>query len=197
MLEYYKLFLDFQQLCADISNISATLENVAELDIFIGNSKYSSYLNQVTQDEQHLTSLHHKYTGQQLVETLDKFLMAPDSPIFQENQTKRTDAVNKLVKQFKRSLVNQVETEDVNDSENLDSKESSYSSNDKDNAIETALYAIKVPITCNSKKIYKIYCESVHQIAAQPNIADNPSCIVCDQTHRFDKCPVLQNQDFL
>lgn len=153
MLEYYKLFLDFQQLCAYISNISATLKNVAELDIFIGNSKYSSYLNRVTQDEQRLSSLRHKYTGQQLVETLDKFLMLPDSPICQENQAKRTDGINKLVKPFKQYSVNQIEADNANDNENSDDKEASYSANNKDNAIETALFAIKVPTTRNSKKI--------------------------------------------
>lgn len=79
-LEFYKLFIDYLQLRAYICNIDSSLDNESELDIFINNCKHGQYLNRVTRDERRISSLKHKYTGQQLVETLDKYLMAPDSP---------------------------------------------------------------------------------------------------------------------
>ena len=81
ILEYYKLFNDFLQLRAFISNINTTLNDSTELDIFINNTTHAAYLNRVTRDERRLSTYAHKYTGSQLIETLEKHLMAPDSPV--------------------------------------------------------------------------------------------------------------------
>jgi hypothetical protein len=42
ILEYYKLFLDYEQLRAYIANISTVLDETTELDIFIQNAKYNT-----------------------------------------------------------------------------------------------------------------------------------------------------------
>jgi hypothetical protein len=88
-LEYYTRFIDYQQLRAYISNIGLTLDDEGELDIFIRNAKHFEYLNRVTRDERRLTTTKPKYRGTQLVETIDKFLMAPDSPAHHDNQANR------------------------------------------------------------------------------------------------------------
>lgn len=80
ILEYYHLFLDYIQLRAFIANSTSTLDDTHDLDIFINNAKHSDYLNRVTRDERRQAVMEHKYKGQQLVETLTKFLMASDSP---------------------------------------------------------------------------------------------------------------------
>ena len=54
----------------------------SEVDIFIANSLYPDYLNRVTHDERRVLAMQYKYRGTQLIETLDKFLMAADSPMY-------------------------------------------------------------------------------------------------------------------
>eukprot|EP00980_Cylindrotheca_fusiformis_P025850 scaffold14739_cov141-Cylindrotheca_fusiformis.AAC.1 len=80
ILQYHKLFTDYCQLRAYITDNPSTLDNDYEIDIFINRSKYSEYLNRVTRDERRISSLQYKYKGTQLIETLDKFLLASDSP---------------------------------------------------------------------------------------------------------------------
>lgn len=53
-----------------ISNIDSSLNNSAEIDVFINNAKYSVFLNRVTRYEQKITARAYKYTDAQLVETL-------------------------------------------------------------------------------------------------------------------------------
>ena len=64
------------------------LDDSAELDIFISNAKYSEFLNCVTHDEHRMASLTYKYNGVQLIETLEKFLMAPNSPQLAKQRAK-------------------------------------------------------------------------------------------------------------
>ena len=45
LLEYYRLFLDYLQLQAFITNSTSTLNDKHELDMFIGNATHSAYLN--------------------------------------------------------------------------------------------------------------------------------------------------------
>lgn len=56
------------------------LNDTGELDIFITNAKYSSYLHRVTCGERRLTRFQDSYRGFQVVQTLEQHLMAPDSP---------------------------------------------------------------------------------------------------------------------
>ena len=59
---------------------NSSLDNPDEVDIFINNMKYSQWLTWVTHDERKLTTMSHKYTAAQIVETLNTFLNEPDSP---------------------------------------------------------------------------------------------------------------------
>ena len=87
MMSYYHQFLDYLQLRAIISNVDSPLDTPAELDIFIANSLYPEYLNRVTRDEQRVAAMAYKYQGSQMLETLEKYLMAPDSPVYQNYQS--------------------------------------------------------------------------------------------------------------
>eukprot|EP00980_Cylindrotheca_fusiformis_P000503 scaffold121_cov92-Cylindrotheca_fusiformis.AAC.1 len=195
LLEYYQLFLDFQQLRAYIHDIELTLDSDSELDVFIKNAKYGEYLNRVTRDERTIFSLKHKYRGPQAIETLSMWLMAPDSPLtLEKRQSGNTRPTNPAP--FRRfpsripprsppttARVNRIDT--VNDDilDNID--------------FEAELDSIEVPDDRDSKTMFHKYCVSVNQIQTSPKSAESSRCIVCNGNHRFADCPVLANQDFL
>ena len=80
LLKYNMNFIDYLQLHAIITNFARDLDTEEELDIFIKGMKYGDYINRVTHDEHHLRANRIKYQGLQLLETLKRHLMAPDSP---------------------------------------------------------------------------------------------------------------------
>ena len=209
MLEYYKLFVDYEQLRAYISDISTNLDQETELDIFIRNAKYNTYLNRVTRDEHRLSSMRHKYRGSQIVETLEKFLLAPDSPALRDtsNKSKHVSSTqdkkvgSKFIRKFAKAKINLLECVSESDDDDPDDDHG----NDEEEEIVTLdndeliaeLNAIKVPKSNQAREVFHIYCASVHRINAQPAMASDPECIVCGGKHRFDKCKILANQDFL
>ena len=161
ILEYYRLFLDFEQLRAYISDVSLTLDNNSELDIFLKNAKYGAYLNRVTRDERRQSSLAYKYRGSQLVETLEKYLMAPDSPALQARgemqNRKRDDRKNaQNTRSFRRILapVNPLTYVSEDDGQNgyssSDDEAQDTNEGDSDDEMEPlSLNAIKAPSSGN------------------------------------------------
>jgi hypothetical protein len=81
LVEYHSLFIDYLQLRAFIHDTTASLDQTAELDVFITGAKHGDFLNQVTREERQRSSMQHRYTGDQIVETLLTFLRAPHSPV--------------------------------------------------------------------------------------------------------------------
>jgi hypothetical protein len=205
MLEYYRLFLDFEQLRAFISDVNLTLDNDSELDIFLKNAKYGAYLNRVTRDERRLSSLAYKYHGSQLVETLEKFLMAPDSPVLQERAESRNRKPFRATtpsRPFRRALapVNAlayISSADCSDDDSSANGSATDVDNDDDDLEQLGLNAINAPATGNDAVTYHRYAAAVHQITQDPSSANAPDCIACGGKHRFDKCSVLNNTDFL
>jgi hypothetical protein len=210
------------------------LDDTTELDIFIRNAKYSTYLNRVTRDERRLTSLAHKYTGTQLVETLEKFLMAPDSPALRDGKPRYLDqgkAYNGTGNKYEgngnkyegngnkyhgnpnyHGKSNYGNKFDVNKSKfkgtrpplatrinpiHYISEEPGSNDNDEDEDHGLDLSAIHVPNNDEGREVFHVYCASVYRINAQPETARDTTCIVCGQSHRFDKCDILANTEFL
>ena len=87
LLEYFMNFIDYLQLRAIISNFARDLDDEDELDVFINNMKHGEYINQVTHDERRVRANRIKYQGSQLLETLERHLMATDSPARRETIT--------------------------------------------------------------------------------------------------------------
>jgi len=71
---------DFLQMLSVVQGFSKELDDPGELDIFINNMKYSTFVQHVTRDERQQRSLIHKYHGDKLLETLNSVLMMPDCP---------------------------------------------------------------------------------------------------------------------
>ena len=210
ILEYYQIFVDYEQLCAYISNRTSTLDDGTELDIFLKNAKYGDFLNRVTRDERRMASLRYKYRGTQLIETLDKFLMAPDSPLLQEltlsrgtkkdpRNFKKEAPPTKFNRPFRRpfAAVNSLSAHAVGNSHSDSSEEDEGSDDDEDVTPGSGLNSIKVPGDDEAAEVFHVYAAAVHRINREPSAAANPDCIVCGEKHRFDKCPILGNTDFL
>ena len=205
MLEYYRLFMDYEQLRAYISNIMLTLDDDSELDVFLKNARYGTYLNRVTRDERCLSSLDYKYRGSQLVETLEKFLMAPDSPAVIERSNRRKDVrgtTTSNARPFRRALapVNALSyvSEDDPPSDADSSKDDGSILNDTDDELELLeLNSISAPKSGADAVVFHQYAAAVHQISQDPKVAYSPDCIVCRGKHRFENCPTLNNIDFL
>jgi len=71
---------DFLQMRSIVQGFSKELDDPGELDIFINNMKYSTFVQCVTRDERRQRALLHKYQGDKLLETLNLVLMMPDCP---------------------------------------------------------------------------------------------------------------------
>jgi len=56
------------------------VDDPGELDIFINNMKYNTFVQRVTRDERRQRAMLHKYQGDKLLETLNSVLMMPDCP---------------------------------------------------------------------------------------------------------------------
>jgi hypothetical protein len=232
ILEYYQMFRDYEQLRAYIANITAGLDDTTELDIFINNAKHSTYLNRVTRDERRLTSLAHKYRGTQLIETLNKFLMAPDSPaLHADNKPRYSDqgkvryesAESKYSRPYEKygNKFDATKGKFTNYGNKFDTTKGKFRNtrqpltarvnpvhyvsddpNGNGSGTDTEepgpdLYDIDVPNTDEDREVFHVYCASVYRINAQPDTARDTTCIVCGQAHRFDKCNVLANTEFL
>ena len=80
LLQYRLSFVDFLELRAHLRDIDSSLDDEHELELFLDGATYSDYLIRVTREERSLPSQAYRYKGDQLIETLERKLMAPDSP---------------------------------------------------------------------------------------------------------------------
>ena len=219
LLEFHNNFVDFQRLRAYIADIVKDLDDPGELEIFINNCKYSEFLQRVTRDERRVVAHQHKYRGTQLVETLEKYLMAADSPA-------RREAINEAVRprtsipaptrRFTPSpgrgnaiarnrtpvatRVNQIGSSHSDEAPGVSSTDSNESneSHESHNSFEEACVTLlDVEVPQDQWDVYDQYRVAINSIRRDPNLVESPTCIVCDQTHRFADCPVLNNADFL
>jgi len=226
LLRYVQLFRDFLQLRAYITDNPATLDDPTEVDIFINNLTYSTYVNRATCDERRLSSFKTKYRGSQLIETIQKKLMAPDSPSLAAARLPAAAAAAPAARAFnnrrppfvpraapiQQLIVAPTDDFAVDEYPALDHSSGPTSLDfdpapPDDSPVETAsssghspalasLFSIQAPATSSDRALYHRYCASVYRIHADPD-ADRLACLVCGATHRFDSCPVLANVDFL
>lgn len=89
LLKYRTVYNNYLQLRA---YIDSSLNNPNEMDIFINNTKYSTFLDRLIRDKRRSPAYAYKYTSDQIVETLKTYLQAPDSPEFVANRTRRTSS---------------------------------------------------------------------------------------------------------
>jgi hypothetical protein len=226
LLQYAQLMRDFQQLCAYISNHTASLDDSTEVDIFINNLRHSEFINRVTRNQRRLYSNSHKYTVAQLIETIMTKLMAPDSParsesakggvpkfLFNKNNPNRRPLAPPAPT-ISHARVHPVQAA----SDHLDSVSIAAATH----PIPTPLYSlgaplepdeppptptyhtladslrsIATPITDDDMELYHRYCATVHRINADPNQANIQSCLVCHGQHRFDACPILAKYHYI
>ena len=78
LLEYKTEAEDFLQMRSIVQGHSRELDDPGELDIFINNMKYNTFVQRVTRDERRQRAMLHKYQGDKLLETLNLVLMMPD-----------------------------------------------------------------------------------------------------------------------
>jgi len=176
LTEYHSEFVDFLQQRALILNTKSTLDSPDELDILIIGAKHSTWLNGVTLEERQHSHLLHKYTADQIVETLSTWLRSPSSPEIAAARAPPARAP-------RGRSVNPVDT-----FTNMD---------DSWDNVLAELPNIQVPDDHYSRQLHALY---VGAISTSPSTQDNqhPSnCIVCNGPHRFDTCPVLADAEFL
>ena len=80
LLDYKMEAEDFLQMRAIVQNYAKELDDPGELDIFINNMKYNTFVQRVTRDERRQRAMLHKHQGDKLLETLNSVLMMPDCP---------------------------------------------------------------------------------------------------------------------
>ena len=211
MLEYWSLFQDFLQLRAFVQDQDSSLDAPGELDIFINGCKYHQFLNRITREERASHTLQYKYTGAQIVETLNKFLSAADSPLVLERQRERTRPATgppafrapapgraptrSRPPQRRSTPVNNITTTDD------DADPPDLSITDSEDSLDHVYSDIRAmdnvddPTDRFTLNAFSAMINRVQTQAVDPSTS--LSCIVCGENHRFDKCDVLNNHEFL
>ena len=177
MVEYHTKFLDFLQLRAVVMDIGATLDSPKEMDIFIRNTKYHVFLRRVMRNECTSASLAYKYTSEQILETLETFLRAADSPA----TVSTYQNVARLALSTSRTVLPPAHTIDAN----------AFSDTVQE------LLTLDVPDDPESTRVHSLYARALYAIQASTNHNAPANCIVCGGIHRFDGCDVLKNTEFL
>ena len=200
LFHYAQLFRDFLQLRAFIQDTRTSLDDATEIDIFISNLRHADFINRVTRAERRDPTLAHQYVGPQLLETLTRFLMSPDSPAMRS----RPDDAHPAAAQrhepprfvYPKKTYPRPPSRPVNVIQHDSPADCDVELPD-DAPFLASLHAIQAPSTSSDQALYHQYCATVHRIHTDPGQATNSSCIVCGETHRFDACPILKNTDFL
>ncbi len=218
MAQYYDSFTDFLQMRAFISDIDSCIDNPPEMDLFITRAQHGVWLNGVTREERNKESKKYKYTSTQIVETLETFLMLPDSPDRRasshtrnrsaasttsiarplQNPPPRTSRPSppNLVTPSRPSLlqpprprrVHLVQTYEHTSSDIIDTE-------DPYEDLSREIDAIVIPADDPSARtIHSLYKASIMALHT-----DSPpmQCIVCGGTHTFDACQILMDTKFL
>jgi hypothetical protein len=203
LVEYHALFNDYLQMRAFIQDYDASLDSPGEMDIFIRNTKHYMFLNRVTRDERTSPAKAYKYTGAQIVETLESFLSAADSPALAPPAPSgpvRASTPSGPVRASTRNSprrVNQLAVSSADDDSAPALAESaSADSDDSLSDLLAELHTMDIPDDLESFRVHALYARSIYALQASSNQAPT-TCIVCGGTHRFDGCPVLQNTEFL
>mmetsp|Transcript_6983 Transcript_6983/g.10601 ORF Transcript_6983/g.10601 Transcript_6983/m.10601 type:complete len:332 (+) Transcript_6983:601-1596(+) len=217
LIQYYQAFVDWQQLRAFISDIDKTLDDPSEIDIFLDNVKYSTYLNRVLCDKRRIAAYKHKFTKKQIVDTITVALLNSDSPALAKNQSKsssdKSSSVKKTFSPYKTTSkpkrVNALAI--VSDSDESKSDEELLSEENTDsgtvthvniNAISTSpvamqVNAIKVPDSSQARDLHTKYKRVINAIQLNKTTAYQQKCLVCQKKHLFEDCDVLKKVDFL
>ena len=205
LLQYRSRFMDFLELRANLRDIESSLDDPHELEIFIHGALYSDFLDRNTREERSLPSQAHKYKGDQLIETLERILMAPNSPRLTasrhgpprssdsryQRRSPRTTAPHSSSTTPVR--LHAISLTDPHDADTV-------AASNSDDTMESLLQDandLTPPNDDDSHKINFIYRAALYSIKSQPSNATIRPCIVCGLNHRFDGCSVLQDHDFL
>ena len=60
-----------------------------------------------------------------------------------------------------------------------------------------SINAIDVGDSASDNEIKHVYAACINRISSEPQQAFDKPCLVCNGSHTFANCPVLQNHDFL
>ena len=207
MLKYRDMFVDYLQLRAIICDQDADLKDEHEMDIFIGGTLYNEWLTKNTREERKDSTYDHKYTANQIVETLETFLNLADSPATIARRKKLTAAARQSspakhvsrspvpVNVMERGLPPNTSSNDSDDSAVLISN-SSGDTQSIDH-LQAELENLTIPDDLESKTKFAQYTAAIYKIEKTGNFTKNQKCLVCDGIHRFDGCPVLLDTTFL
>ena len=200
MLEYFSLFQDFLQLRAFIMDQNSSLDNPDELDVFISNTKYSQWLNRVTRDECKLATMAHKYTANQIIETLNTFLNEPDSLALNDECTTHMPLPHHQLTQplpsahhspYHHTPVNCIASA-------LSLIVSLPESDDSYQSLYRELHDMDVPVDAHDQYTHATFQVMVNHVQTQPlDTNATMQCIICGENHQFDNCAILQNTEFL
>ena len=201
LFHYAQLFRDFLQLRAFIQDTRTSLDDSTEIDIFISNLRHADFVNRVsTRAERRDPTLAHRYVGPQLLETLTRFLMSPDSPAMRPRPAIDLPLPDQRPPPrfvYPKKPFPRPSSRPVNALFDSAVDCDIPSPQDDEAPFLASLHSIQAPSTSTDQAMYHQYCATIHRLHADPSQATNPSCIVCGETHRFDACPVLKNTDFL
>lgn len=196
--EFHHVYMDFLRMRAWILNVPASLNNKDQMDIYMSKQYYSAWLTQVTRNERADVTQAYRYTEKQIAHTLSMFLILPDSP-----------ARNNQDSHGSRSSRSSPSTSIMNVAHRY--RGGGYSKGyDPDRSTKHAvnnLYYGNNPFAVlqdddsedesGDESMYQDYHHAILAIKSDPKNMDKRPCIVCGGRHTFSDCGVLGDHEYL
>jgi hypothetical protein len=208
MSEFYRRYMDFLRNRALIMDIPADLTLVKEMDIFISKTYHCKWLLSVTRNERADPTQSHKYTGEQIANTLSTFLAQLDSPALSEKLTLREKPTstagihhtntgktwtynrNRDNDQTRNSRQQRVNNIQFGHNYNRFSPLQDDEESEDDTESEEALASLQA-------EFFQMYQRGINVIKADTKAMDRRPCVVCKGHHTFADCGVLNDHEFL
>ena len=213
--QFFNVYTDYLQLRAYIRSDNTTLDDPAELDIFLSKTRYAEYLNRITYSERTDPQTAAKYKGPQLPTTLQTILNRPDSPIHASKHkaattsgfapqpaTLRTpgysdDGFTPTQNRNRRfqhqgTRINQINAP-TPDATTVTTDNTTQTQID---VLVNAVNTLSTPPEPTSRHFHEGFVYGINQLKTDPQIGTRQCCI-CKTPHAFKDCPVLQDIPYI
>ena len=189
---YYLRFIDYLQLQAIIKNVDATLNDLAEQDIFLNNAQQSTFLMHKAAQQRVDPRYYNAFTATNFLYTVNKILMLPDCPLWYPQTSKVDNYKTRWNPNPQRNNPKRNEQNFQGTKTNPIPINHLLISNDPEPWIDD------IPKDDDEAEanIGKFQL-AVNRIGIDRTSANQRPCIFCKTNHNFNECPVIQNKDYL
>ena len=210
--EYWKIYNHYIMLRALIEDNPTNVTHKHEMKHFVNGCKYSDFLEGELRREEHIHAVQHKFQPQNMVNTLNGYLLLSNSPTakstpkqsssnYYRNRRTSSSFNQSILKNPYRKKTTFAKTPDNTTINQLsiEDDDTTHSDNDDNNTDDDSSIETNTDDTLE----YALHT-TIAEIKRNPAAAEAP-CLVCEvvfgqppkDNHRFEQCKVLNNHAVL